>query len=66
MDVLKLKLKGFCDMIILITYIDPETNVKTVSHGVNIINGQTIVIPNLPLSYYNWMWDLEIGEYVLA
>ena len=56
--------------IVLITYIEkdpksPDYNPKMVSHGENLTTGQSVIIPNEPLSYFDYYFDKNLGEYVL-
>jgi hypothetical protein len=39
-------------MIILITYLDKETNTKMVSHGYNVTTDELVVLPSVPLFYF--------------
>ena len=49
-------------MIVLITYI--EDNVTMVSHGIND-NDRLVILPNLPLMYYNAKWNRDLAEWIL-
>lgn len=54
-------------MIILITYKDEEGDKIYVSHGYNTETDQNIVLPQIPLFYYDgdYYFDRSIGENVL-
>jgi hypothetical protein len=54
-------------MIILITYLDKETNTKMVSHGYNVTTDELVVLPSVPLFYFgDAKFDSEVGEYILT
>jgi len=52
-------------MIILVTYKDPKTGVLCADYGYNIDTGKTIVLPQIPIFYFNHRFDKDIGEYIL-
>jgi len=51
-------------MVILITYIDGEKQ-RIVSHGIDTLKDKVVVLPNLPLNYFDYHFDKELGELVL-
>lgn len=54
-------------MIVLITYLDEETNTKMVSHGYNVTTDELVVLPSVPLFYFDdAKFDSEVGEYILT
>jgi hypothetical protein len=53
-------------MIVLITYLDKETNTKMVSHGYNTETDELVVLPSLPIFYFNVKFNSEVGEYILT
>jgi len=52
-------------MIILITYLEEKTNTRMVSHGYDVNTDQIVVLPNVPLVYFNHRYDSESGEWIL-
>jgi hypothetical protein len=53
-------------MIVLITYLDKETNTKMVSHGYNTETDELVVLPSVPLFHFDdAKFDSEVGEYIL-
>jgi hypothetical protein len=53
-------------MIVLITYLDEETNTKMVSHGYNVTTDDIVILPSVPLFYFDDVkFDSEVGEYIL-
>ena len=48
-----------------------ERNEKTgcmetiVSHGVDLVSGENVVLPNLPPAEVGAVWAPEVGEYVI-
>jgi hypothetical protein len=52
-------------MIVLITYLDKETNNKMVSHGYNTETDELVVLPNSPLREFDYSFDSVRREYIL-
>jgi hypothetical protein len=52
-------------MIILITYKDEEANHLMVSHGYNVATDDIVILPSLPIFYFNVKFDSDVGEYIL-
>jgi len=54
-------------MIVLITYLDKETNTKMVSQGYNVTTDDIVILPSVPLFYFDdAKFDSEVGEYILT
>lgn len=52
-------------MIVLITYLDKETNTKMVSHGYNTETDELVVLPSSPLREFDYSFDSVRREYIL-
>ncbi len=58
-------MKKIFKMIVLITYLDKETNTKMVSHGYNTETDELVVLPNSPLREFDYSFDSVHREYIL-
>jgi hypothetical protein len=53
------------DKIILMTYMDNDTNQRIVSHGINMETDEIITMSELPLSNYPHYFDTNLFEFIL-